>query len=136
MEKIRVDKWLWTVRVFKSRTLATDACKAGKVRVNSTTVKPSFLVAPGEVLVVKKNGFDFQFKVLQLLKSRVGAAIAASCYENLTSQEELEKYKAWYVGKAAAEMRERGSGRPTKKERREIDSYKVEDKAFDWEDWD
>lgn len=124
MTKVRIDKWLWSVRIFKSRTQATDACKSGKVRVNETTVKPSFPVEEGMHLYVKKNGFNMEYKILKLLKNRVGAAIAVECYENLTPPDELNKFKNWYIGKAAAEKREKGTGRPTKRERRKLDDYK------------
>ena len=124
-DKVRIDKWLWSVRIFKSRTISSDACKSGKVRIDDKTVKPSYLVGVGEIVIVRKNGFDFQFKVLKLIQKRVGAPIAQTCYEDLTSEEELNKYKDWFVvGKAAAEKREKGSGRPTKKQRRTIDKYK------------
>ncbi len=129
MEKVRVDKWLWSVRIFKSRTIATDVCKAGKVKVNNLVVKPSYLTQEGDILTVRKNGFDFQFKVISLIKNRVSAPIAQTCYEDLTPAEELNKYNSWFTGKAAAEKRERGAGRPTKKERREIDRFK--DDYFD-----
>lgn len=124
--KVRIDKWLWAVRIYKSRTLATDACKEGKVRAGGVSVKPSHMVGLGELLEVKKNGFDFQFKVLSLLEKRVGAAIAVTCYEDLTPAEELTKFKDWFVGKSTGEFRERGIGRPTKRERREIDQFKEE----------
>lgn len=124
LQKVRVDKWLWSVRIFKSRTMATDACKSGKVKVNGTNVKPSYLLQREELVDVKKNGFDLQFKVIDLLQKRVGAPIAQKCYADLTPQEELDKYKDWFVGKGASEKREKGAGRPTKRERREIDGYK------------
>lgn len=124
LQKVRVDKWLWSVRIFKSRTMATDACKSGKVKVNGTNVKPSYLLQREELVDVKKNGFDLQFKVIDLLQKRVGAPFAQKCYEDLTPQEELDKYKDWFVGKGASEKREKGAGRPTKRERREIDGYK------------
>lgn len=124
-DKIRVDKWMWTVRIFKSRTAATDACKAQKVKINNVVVKPSALVSPGHTIEVKRNGFNFTFLVKQILKSRVSATLAAEAYENTTSAEELNKYKNWFVGKSGIEFRDRGTGRPTKKERREIDDFKV-----------
>ena len=125
-DKVRIDKWLWAVRVYKSRTLATDACKEGKVKVGGMAAKASHMVGVGELIQVKKNGFDFQFKVLSLLEKRVGAPIAVTCYEDLTPAEELTKYKDWFVGKSTGEFRARGEGRPTKKERREIDQFKDE----------
>lgn len=124
LEKVRIDKWLWSVRIFKSRTLATDACKEGKVKVGTDKVKPSYMLTQGEVVQVHKEGFNLTYKVLGLLEKRVGAPIAQQCYENLTPEEELRKYDDWFIGKANAEVRERGSGRPTKKERREIEEFK------------
>ncbi len=126
MDKVRVDKWLWSVRIFKSRTLATDACKSGKVKIDGHSLKPSYLVQRGELLEVKKNGFDLQFKVIDLIQKRVSAPLAQVCYEDLTSAEEMNKYQSWFVGKGATERREKGAGRPTKKERRLIDGFKSE----------
>ncbi|MEL7021008.1 MAG: RNA-binding S4 domain-containing protein [Bacteroidota bacterium] len=124
MDKVRIDKWLWAVRIFKSRTLATDACKSGKIKVDETNVKPSFLVERGALVSVKKNGFDLTYKVIDLLQKRVGAPLAVKCYEDLTPPEELNKYENWFVGKASPERREKGTGRPTKRDRRKIDSFK------------
>ena len=132
--KVRIDKWLWSIRIFKSRTVATDACKGGKVKLNGTAnAKPSSMVQKGDVLTIRKMGFDFQFKVIELIEKRVSAALAQQCYENVTPPEEMSKYQEWFsAGKAAAEKRDRGAGRPTKKERRDIDDYK--DGWFDFED--
>ena len=124
LKKVRIDKWLWSVRIFKSRTMATDACKSGKVKIEGVSVKPSYLLQRDETVAVRKNGFDLTFKVVDLIQKRVGAPQAQLCYEDLTPQEELDKFKNWFVGKAAAEKRERGAGRPTKKERRQIDGFK------------
>jgi len=126
MEKVRIDKWLWSVRIFKSRTIATDACKSGKVRIDGEPVKPSYLLSENEELTVKKDGFNFEFRATKLIEKRVGAPIAITCYENLTPEEELNKYKSWFLNaKATTEKREKGAGRPTKKERREIDEFKA-----------
>jgi ribosome-associated heat shock protein Hsp15 len=124
LKKVRVDKWLWSVRIFKSRTLATNACKKGRVKIEGLSVKPSYTLERGEVLEVKKNGFNFTLKVVDLLQKRVGAPIAQQCYEDLTPEEELNKFNDWYVGKAKTEFREKGKGRPTKRERRQIDDFK------------
>lgn len=124
--KVRVDKWLWSVRLFKSRTLATKVCKSGKVLLNEEKVKPSYQLTGDETLTVKKNGFNLQIKIIKLINKRVGAPIAVKCYENLTSEEEMNKFKSWYIGKSNSEFRERGKGRPTKKERREIEQFKFE----------
>jgi ribosome-associated heat shock protein Hsp15 len=134
MIKVRVDKWLWSVRIFKSRTLATDACKGGKVKVGGTTAKPATTLGEGDVVTVKKDGFNFQFKAITLLEKRVGAPIAVTCYEDVTPSEERQKYLSWFQNAAAApEKRDKGTGRPTKKDRREMDTFK---EAYDWDDDD
>jgi ribosome-associated heat shock protein Hsp15 len=124
VNKTRIDKWLWAVRLFKSRSMATDACKAGKIRLGESIVKPSYLVSRNEIIEVRKNGFNLSFKVVDIIEKRVSAVLAAPCFLDLTSEEEMSKYKEWFVGKNGAEFRERGDGRPTKKERREIDDFK------------
>ena len=124
LKKVRVDKWLWSVRIFKSRSMATDACKSGKVKIEGKNLKPSYLVQREEILEVKKNGFNLVYKVIDLLEKRVSATLAEPCYENLTPEEELNKYNDWYIGKASPERREKGAGRPTKKERRVLDDFK------------
>ena len=125
-DKIRIDKWLWSVRIFKSRSIATEACKNGHVKNSEKKIKPSYLVSRGEILTVRKNGFNMVYKVTDLITKRVSATLAAECYENLTSEEELNKYKDWFVGKSKPEIRDKGMGRPTKRERREIDDFKDE----------
>ena len=124
LKKVRIDKWLWSVRIFKSRTLATDACKSGKVKVKDKAVKASYMLEREEILHVSKNGFNLQYKVVDLIQKRVGAPIAQACYNDLTPPEELNKFNDWYVGKSGTELRERGTGRPTKKDRRNIDTFK------------
>lgn len=126
--KVRVDKWLWSVRIFKTRTLAIDACKSGKVKINDEPVKPSAQVGVEDVVVVRKEGFNFQYRVVQLIEKRVGAPIAVTCYEDMTPEAERNKYKAWFLnGSPTGEQRERGTGRPTKRERRDIDAFKDDD---------
>ena len=132
-DKVRIDKWLWSVRLFKSRTLAADACKSGKIRVNKLIAKASTVVSENDVIEVKRKGFNFTFKVEKVIKTRVSAVLAAPCYINLTPEEELNKYKNWFVGKAGTEFREKGLGRPTKRERREIDDFKTD--HWQWEDF-
>ena len=131
-DKVRIDKWLWSVRIFKSRTMANNAVKSGKVKVGEKTVKPSYLVVVGEKIHVRKNGFNLTFLIKDIIKKRVSATLAAPCYDDLTPESEKNKYKDWYVGKAAAEIRAKGEGRPTKRERREIDEYK-DANYFEWE---
>ncbi|HUR29834.1 MAG TPA: RNA-binding S4 domain-containing protein [Saprospiraceae bacterium] len=123
-EKVRIDKYLWSIRIFKSRSIAAEAIREGKVKLNEETAKASALVGPGDIIDVHKEGFRMKYKVLQLLEKRVSAILAKPCYEDLTSTEELNKYKSWFIGKGGPERRERGSGRPTKKERREIEDFK------------
>lgn len=135
LEKTRVDKWLWSVRVFKTRTLAIDACKSGKVKLfTGESLKPSYNISVNEIIQVKKNGFNLVFKVLKIIEKRVSASLAIECFEDLTPKEEMSKYKDWFVGKSMPEQREKGSGRPTKRDRREIDDFKtilIDDDDFD-----
>jgi len=123
-DKVRIDKWLWSVRIFKSRTIATEACKKSRITINDVAVKPSFLVQRDAVVSVRKDGFLLTFKVIDLISKRVSATLAAVCYENLTPEDELNKFKTWYIGKARPEWRLRGEGRPTKRERRDLDLFK------------
>jgi ribosome-associated heat shock protein Hsp15 len=126
MDKLRIDKWLWSVRIFKTRTLASNECRNGSITLNGKKAKPSSQVLVNDELFVSKNGFNLHFKILKLISKRVSAPLAEVCYENLTTEEEMNKFKNWYIGKGKAEIREPGSGRPTKKERREIDNFKDE----------
>ena len=132
LHKVRVDKWLWAVRIFKSRTLAADVVKQGHVKLRGKTLKPSSTIERGDELRVRRNGYDMQYRVVDLLQKRVGAPVAVTCYEDITPEEELRKFDEWYVGKGRAEVRERGAGRPTKRERRELEGFKDVDAGFDW----
>jgi ribosome-associated heat shock protein Hsp15 len=139
MNKVRVDKWLWSVRIFKSRSIATKVCKAGRVKLNERILKPSYELTIGDIIQVHKEGFFMLFKVEKLIEKRVSATLARPCYQNLTPEEELKKYDSWYVGKSGIEKRERGAGRPTKKDRREIEEFKTADLfannyELDWDD--
>lgn len=123
-DKVRIDKYLWAIRIYKSRSIATEAIRDGKVKLHGVNVKSSALISAGDVVDVLKDGFRFKYKAVQLIDKRVSAALAKPCYEDLTPLEELNKYKAWFVGKSGPERRERGAGRPTKRERREIEGHK------------
>ena len=123
-DKVRIDKYLWSIRIFKSRTLATDACKEGKIKLHEENAKPSTMVTIGDVIDVVKDGFKLKYKVVQLIEKRVSPILAKPCYEDLTPEEEINKYKSWFIGKGGPERRERGAGRPTKRDRREIDEFK------------
>lgn len=131
MKKTRVDKWLWSVRLFKSRTLSTDQCKKGKIKLDDQPLKPSYLIQEGQVLQVHKNGFNLRIQVDELLSKRVSATLAQQAYTDLTPEEEKNKFNDWYIGKGRAEMRQKGDGRPTKKDRRTIDDFK-ENFYDDW----
>lgn len=124
ISKIRIDKWLWSVRIFKTRTQASEACKKSNVKINEKAVKPSYMLTVGETLHVHKAGFNLTYVSKALISKRVGSPIAVTCYDDLTPASELNKYNDWFVGKARPETRERGTGRPTKRERREIDGFK------------
>jgi ribosome-associated heat shock protein Hsp15 len=123
-DKVRVDKWLWGVRIFKSRTLASDTCKGNKVKINGNIVKSSAFVQVGDHLEVKKDNFFMQYKVLGIVETRVSATLAAPCYENITPEAELKKFDSWFLAQAGNEHREKGEGRPTKRERRDLDKFK------------
>ncbi|HLF65577.1 MAG TPA: RNA-binding S4 domain-containing protein [Saprospiraceae bacterium] len=124
MDKVRIDKWLWSVRIYKSRSMATDACRANQVKIDRIVAKASSMVQRGCLVDLRKDGFHLSFKVLDLIDKRVSAPLAQVCYEDLTPDEERNKYKEWFIGKARPEVRGKGVGRPTKKERRELDEYK------------
>lgn len=126
-EKLRIDKYLWAIRAFKTRTLATEACKAGRVKLGGQNIKPSHEVKVGELYHVSKGIERKQLKVTGLLYNRVDAKTAVNFYEDLTPHEETLKYKS--VFHAPALKRDRGAGRPTKKDRREIDDLLDDDAA-------
>ena len=92
--------------------------------MNGETVKASTLISSGDIIDVHKDGFRMKYKAVQLIDKRVSPLLAKPCYEDLTPEDELNKYKTWFIGKGRPEIRERGTGRPTKKERREIEGYK------------
>lgn len=119
MEEVRIDKYLWSIRVFKTRTDATDACRGGKVRVNGDDAKPSRPLKAGDVIVVRKGVVTYTYKALVLTDKRMGAALVPSFAENLTPQEELDKLHA--PVETFFLKRDRGAGRPTKKDRRQMD---------------
>ncbi len=123
MNKVRVDKWLWTVRIFKSRTQATDACKKGKIKIGEEILKPSFLVEANTTLLVRKDKFNLIFKVLKIIPNRVSATLAAECYVNLTPEEELNKFKEFDGSAFYIPTNYVIDHRPTKKERRELDDF-------------
>jgi len=114
--QLRIDKWLWAVRVFKSRTLATEACTGGKVKAEGKSVKPSRIIKIGDVISVQSGYIKRVYKVLGLLEKRVSAQLAKDYIKDITPEEELQKINM--VRYSSYASRYRGSGRPTKKERR------------------
>ncbi len=121
-EKLRIDKYLWAIRVFKTRTLAAEACKAGRVKLDSQNIKPSHEVKIGEIYQVSKGIERKVIKVTGLLESRVDAKTAIYFYEDITPVEQTQAFKSMFH--APILKRDRGTGRPTKRDRREIDELK------------
>ena len=132
--EVRIDKWLWAVRLFKTRSLAAEACKKGKVIIQNVQVKPSRNIKVGDVICIKRNPVLFSFKVLALSENRMNAKLVAGFMENVTTADQLELIE---LGKLAGQTgRDRGTGRPTKKERRELDDF-IEPTFVDEDgDWD
>jgi len=116
--KLRIDKYLWAIRMFKTRSLATEACKAGRVKRNGQNVKPSHVVEVGQTYTVQKGIERKVIKVTGLLERRADAKTAAECYEDQTPEEDTYTFKS--IFHAPALKRDRGTGRPTKKDGREI----------------
>lgn len=135
MAEARIDKWLWAVRVFKTRTIAAEACKKGRVSINGSQVKPARMVKPGDVIQVKKSPITYSFKVLQAIEKRVGAKIVSEFMENVTTPDQYELLEmskiSGFVGRA------KGTGRPTKKDRRDLDDFftpeYLDDLEFDFD---
>jgi ribosome-associated heat shock protein Hsp15 len=121
LESVRVDKWLWAVRIFKTRALAADACRRGRVLVNGLPAKPSRELRSGNKVTVRKPPVLYSYKVKEIVEKRVSAKIVDQYLEDQTSLEELDKLK---VNDTFFFKRKQGTGRPTKKERREIDKLK------------
>ncbi|MFA5650174.1 MAG: S4 domain-containing protein [Proteiniphilum sp.] len=134
MNEVRVDKWLWAVRVFKTRTIASDACKKGRVMIDRVAVKPSRNVRVGEVVEVRKPPITFSFKVLELADKRMGAKMVPQYMENVTPP---DQYELLELNKISGFVdRQRGTGRPTKKERRDMEQFtgEFDVDAFDWDE--
>ncbi len=131
-EKLRIDKYLWSIRVFKTRTLATEACKAGRVKKTGVNLKPSYEIKIGDEYQVSKGIEKKVIRVVDLLHNRVDAKKAVLYYEDITPEEDTYKFKS--VFHAPVLVRDRGTGRPTKKDRREIDNLQQSDSFWDDED--
>lgn len=117
----RIDKWLWAARIFKTRSLAADACKNGRVTFNGSTIKPSRMIKEGDTVHVKKSPITYSFKVLKAIEQRVGAKLIPEIYENVTDPKQYELLEMSRI--SGFVDRARGTGRPTKKERRALDAF-------------
>ena len=142
MSEARIDKWLWAARIFKTRSIAADACKNGRVMVGGTTVKPSRMVKEGETVSVRKPPVNYSFKILKTIEQRVGAKLLPEIYENVTTADQYELLEMNRI--SGFVDRARGTGRPTKKDRRAMDAFvqpslegfgNIDDFDFG-EDWD
>lgn len=124
----RIDKWLWAVRVFKTRSLAAEACKKGRVTVQGAAVKPSREVKTGDVVQVRRTPVTYSFKVVGLTQNRVGAKLVPQFMENVTAPDQIELLEILKMEQST--RRAKGLGRPTKKERRDLDNFFESDEAF------
>ncbi len=122
--KLRIDKYLWAIRIFKTRSLATEACKAGRIKLNGQNLKPSAVVKLGDVYSIQKGPERKVVEVTGLLERRVDAKTAVQFYQDKTPVEDTRAFKS--VFQAPILTRDRGTGRPTKKDRREIDDLKTD----------
>lgn len=130
--EVRIDKWLWAMRVFKTRTIATDACKKGRVTMGGTPLKPSRTVKPGDVVEVRKPPMTFTFRVLQVCQNRLGAKLVPEYLENLTPKSQYDLLEMTRI--SGFIDRRKGLGRPTKREGREMSRFIEDTYHLDWEE--
>lgn len=131
----RIDKWLWAVRIFKTRSIATDAVKKGRVQVNGTLVKPSRMIKEGDVVEVRKSPVTYSFRVKQLVQNRLGAKLVPDYMENITPPEQMELLEMVKI--SGFVDRRKGLGRPTKREGRDLAQFTSDiynDFDFDFDD--
>ena len=121
MNEARIDKWMWAVRIFKTRTIAAEACKKGRISINGALAKAARTVKPGDVIQVRKPPVTYSFKVLQTIEKRVGAKLVAEMMENVTTPEQYELLEMSRV--SGFVNRAKGTGRPTKKDRRSLEEF-------------
>ena len=121
MNEVRIDKWMWATRIFKTRTMATDACKKNRISVGGVPVKPSRMIKADDVIAVRKPPVTYSFRALDVTEKRIGAKLVPQYYENITRPEEYELLE---LNKISGFVdRAKGMGRPTKKERRDLDDF-------------
>ena len=138
-EVARIDKWLWAARIFKTRSIAADACKNGRITIQGVNVKPSHMVKAGEVVAVRKPPVTYSFKILKTIEQRVGAKLLPEIYENVTTPDQYELLEMNRI--SGFVNRARGTGRPTKKDRRVMDAFvgpslEGDYDGFFGDDWD
>lgn len=130
--EVRIDKWVWAVRLFKTRTIAIEACKKGRISIKGMTIKPSRMIKVGDVIEVRRSPITYSFEVLNLTENRMGAKLVHEFMKDVTSPSQLEILE---LSKMSGFVdRARGTGRPTKKDRRELEQF-TEDYSF-FDDWD
>lgn len=134
MTEIRVDKWLWAMRVFKTRTIATEACKKGRVMIDGVAVKPSRVIKVGDVVQVRKPPVTYSFRVKALTQNRLGARLVPDYLENITPRSELDLLEVVKV--SGFIDRRKGLGRPTKREGRELSKFTEEAYFGSSDGWD
>lgn len=136
MPEARIDKWMWAARIFKTRTIAAEACKKGRVSINGAQAKPARMIKPGDVIQIRKPPVTYSFKVLQAIEKRVGAKLVPEILENVTTPDQYELLEMTRI--SGFVNRAKGTGRPTKKDRRDLDEFLApeysDDFDFDFDD--
>ena len=136
MPEARIDKWMWAARIFKTRTVAAEACKKGRISINGAQAKPARMVKAGDIIQVRKPPVTYSFKVLQAIEKRVGAKLVPEIMENITTP---DQYELLEMSKISGFInRAKGTGRPTKKDRRDLEEFFMpeytDDFDFDFDD--
>lgn len=133
MSEVRIDKFLWAMRIYKTRSIAADACKNGRITMNGIQLKPSRTFHVGDTFSVRKGPITYTYRILQLCQNRLGAKLVPEYIRDITSKEQLELLELARL--AGQSGRDRGTGRPTKKDRRDIEVF-MSDAYLDEIDWD
>ena len=133
MSEVRIDKFLWAMRIYKTRSIAADACKNGRITMNGVQLKPSRTFHVGDTFSVRKGPIAYTYRILQLCQNRLGAKLVPEYLRDITSKEQLELLELARL--AGQSGRDRGTGRPTKKDRRDIEVF-MSDAYLDEIDWD
>lgn len=131
---MRIDKFLWSIRLYKTRTIATEEIKKNRVSIGASVVKSSKEVKEGDVIKIRKNQIDYKIKVIQIPKSRMSAKLVPLHIQDVTDNEQYELLKMRKMSQDY--YRNKGEGRPTKKDRRDMDGYVENDVTTDFTDWD